>query len=149
MVNLPGRPALTGTEQSTTAASSSSDTRRRRPFRGQKSSSILEIFLRTGRRRELSFPHHFFAISMCFSCVFFFSKGASAQSTPRDKPHRSHRGAVCPHTARCNPRQLKIAEPRAGEEGGGGGGGVQRLTCCLKPPQRPEQTCHLADLQHQ
>lgn len=108
VVNLPGRPALTGTEQSRTAASSSSDARRWRPFRGLKSSSsILGVFSGTDNRRWrlLSFPHHFYLLLIFSFCFFVFHVRASAQSTHRDKPHRSHRGAVCPHTAHCNPRR--------------------------------------------
>lgn len=64
-------------------------------------------------------PHH---SSECvsFSVVFgfFFCAEASASSARSGKPIRTHRGAVCPHSARRNPAQLQITELLAAEEGG-------------------------------
>lgn len=56
--------------------------------------------------------------------VFFLFKRtlqrrANTAPAAQVAPRRSVCVCVCPHTAHCNPRQLKIAEPQAGEEGGG------------------------------
>lgn len=60
-------------------------------------------------------PHH-----SSFSVVFggFFCAKASASSARSGKPIRTHRGAVCPHSARRNPAQPQITELLAAEEGG-------------------------------
>lgn len=138
VVNLPGRPALTGTEQSRTAASSSSDARRWRTFRGLKSSSsILGVFSGTDNRRWrlLSFPHHFHLLLIfCFVFLFFTWELQRRAHTEISRTGRTEARSV--HTLRT------VIRGGAKDSRAPGGGRRKEgvcscscvcLTCCLTP----------------